>query len=141
MNEQFLMPYKEISLNEVSPLTLACVGDAIHTLYIRQYLLQTAKIETPKKLHNFGTKFCSAKGQSEALDFLLPTLNLEEKEIVRRTRNQKNHNPPKNSDIEQYKKATCLEALIGYLWASNQVKRLWELLDLFMDFKFDKTDK
>ncbi|MDD4815978.1 MAG: ribonuclease III domain-containing protein [Clostridia bacterium] len=140
MNKNFLMPFKKINLTETSPLTLAYIGDAIHTLFIRQYLLQTTMIETAKKLHNTSTKFCSAKGQSEALDFLTPILDKEESEIVRRTRNQKNHNPPKSSDIEQYKKATCFEALVGYLWANDEENRLKDLLDLFMEFKLNNQD-
>ena len=121
--------------NENSPLILAYLGDAVHTLFVRKYFLQTKKIETPKNLHNICCKFCSAKGQSEALDFLTQFFNEQETDIVRRARNSKNHNAPKNSNIEEYKKATSFEALLGYLFVNSKEKRLNELLLNYMEHK------
>lgn len=131
MNKDDLL--KNNSQTENSPLILAYLGDAVHTLFIRKYFLK--KIETPKNLHNNCSKFCSAKGQSEALDFLVQYLNDDEKDIIRRARNAKNHNAPKNSNIEEYKKATSFEALLGFLLVNSKEERLNKLLNLYMEHR------
>ena len=119
-------------INEISPLMLAFIGDSIHTAYVRTYIL-SKNVQTPKKIHNLSTSFCRAKSQAEALDFLTNKLSEEELDLVRRTRNTKNHNAPKNSNLEEYSKATCFEALIGFWYLTNQTEKMKNLLDEFME--------
>ena len=57
-------------------------------------------------------------------------LSEEEKEIVRRTRNTKNHHLPKNANVQDYMYATAFEGLIGYLYLTKQNERLQKLLEL-----------
>ena len=116
----------------MQPLSLAFVGDAVHTLYVRRYILKE-KASTPKNLHKLSSNFCCASAQAKALDLITEDLLVEEKELIRRTRNTKNHNAPKNSDEAEYKKATCFEALVGYLFLSGEIERLEMLLDKIFD--------
>ena len=117
------------NINLISPLSLAFIGDAIHTLWVRQTVLLN-NVETPKKLHNLASKYCCAKNQANCLDKVYSVLDEKEKDFIRRTRNCKNHNAPKNSNVEEYKKSTCFEALLGYLFVSGDLKRLIFLLDM-----------
>ena len=65
------------------------------------------------------------------LDKLEPLLTAKEQEIVRRTRNAKNHHTAKNSNLVDYKKATCFEALVGYLYLNGETQRLQQFLKIF----------
>lgn len=112
-----------MKINEISPLSLAFIGDAVHTLFVREYFLKNSNSTTPKIQHSQATSYCRAKAQSAALDKIYPLLTTDEQDLIRRTRNQKNHNAPKNSNIEEYKKATCFEAIVGY-WHLTDKDRL-----------------
>ena len=61
-------------------------------------------------------------------------LNEEEQEVVRRTRNTKNHHLPKNSNVQEYMYATAFEGLIGYLHLTKNEDRLEELLNLSLKY-------
>ena len=60
----------------------------------------------------------------------------EEKDIVRRGRNTQNHHLPKNSNVQEYMYATAFEALIGYLYLTEQHSRLKEILDKIWFYVF-----
>lgn len=121
-------------MNDKYPLMLAFVGDAVHTLFVRSYFMANSA-GTPETQHNLSSNFCRAKSQSEALDFLSEFLTEQEKDLAKRTRNIKNHSASKNTSPEDYKKATAFEAVIGYLYLTNQTNRLQELLLKFMEKK------
>ena len=112
-----------------SSLVFAFVGDALFTLFVRSYL---AEISTAKAgvLHTETTKFVRAKYQKELLDVLEEKLDDEERQIVLNARNQKTNNVAKNSNLEEYKKSTSFEALLGYLYLTHQNERLFEILEI-----------
>ena len=114
---------------DLSPLALAFMGDAIHTAYIRKEVLKGQK-QPLNFYNNMAKKFCNAAAQADALDNLQAILTDEEKDIVRKTRNTKNKHSAKNFDEETYKKATCFEALIGFLYLIEKHERLEEILNL-----------
>ena len=93
-------------------ISLAWMGDAIMTMYVRKQV-------------------CSAKGQSVILDTLIQEdfFNADEKEILRRGRNASPHTKAKNATSEQYMKATALEACLGYLYLYDHAERLNVLMD------------
>jgi len=118
-----------MDLNCINIITLAYLGDAIYEVYIRKYLIDKglSKVEL---LQKEATKYVSAKGQCKILTYLLDNNILTEQEIdiVKRGRNYKRNNHPKNTDIITYKMSTGLEALIGYLYLDNNIKRIEEIL-------------
>ena len=85
----------EERINEMNPLTWAYIGDAVFELYIRENLVNITRLK-PHKLHLESIKFVKASAQAEALKQIEETLTEEEKDIVRRARNTKNHHLPKN---------------------------------------------
>lgn len=106
---------------------MAFVGDGVHTLFVRQSVLSSHDY-TINQYNKYCSKYCSAKWQAKVLDRLMVTLNQQEQDIVRRARNYKTNHVAKNASIEEYKKATSFEALIGYLYLENNQERLQEIL-------------
>ena len=123
----------EIEVNQISPLVWAYIGDSVYEQYIRNYLVTNTKYK-PHKLHVESTKFVKAASQSKILQCLENDLKEEEKEVVRRTRNTKNHHLPKNSNVQEYMYATAFEGLIGYLHLTKNKDRLEEILDLSLKY-------
>lgn len=111
----------------MNSLALAYLGDAVYEVYIRKYLLSKGICKV-NDLQKEAVKYVSARGQCYYLDKLLDSNFLKEEEIsvVKRGRNHKSHGN-KNTDIITYKKATGLEALIGFL-EINDKKRLEEIM-------------
>lgn len=121
-------------LTLISPLTWAYIGDAVYELYIRDYLIRTTNLK-PHRLHIETIKYVKAGAQANILYKLEQYLTEEEKEIVKRGRNTETHSAPKNADMKDYMYATAFEALIGYLYVTEQKERLEEILKLCIDIK------
>lgn len=116
-------------IDNLSPLVLAFIGDSVHTLFVREFVVKGG-ISNLNCYHQKAKKFCNAKHQKEVLEKLLPMLTQEESEIVRRARNAKSKHKAKNFNEEEYKKATAFEALIGFLYLTKQEERLEEILKI-----------
>lgn len=113
----------------MNPIILAYVGDAVFELLIRQYLISLPN-QKSHHIHREATKFVSAKGQKKILDRWQSHLTEEEADIVRRGRNAKSGTPPKNADLADYRLATALESLVGYLYYEGRIARLNELIGI-----------
>lgn len=129
MEELIELNRPEEEINMLSPLTWAYVGDCVYELYIRTRLVNTTNLK-PHKLHIETIKYVKAKSQAELLEKIQDKLTKEEKDIVRRGRNAENHHLPKNSNVQEYMRATAFEALIGYLYLTKKNGRLKEILEL-----------
>ena len=107
---------------------LALLGDAVFSLYIREELLKSG-INNPNLLQQKSIDYVSAKSQTKILDFLINEHILTEEEItiIKRGRNNKKSNHPKNTDIITYKLSTGFEALLGNLYLTDK-RRLDEIL-------------
>ena len=127
----------EEEVNLLSPLTWAYIGDCVYELYIRTKLVNETNLK-PHNLHIEATKYVKAKSQAEHLEKIMDKLTEEEKDIVRRRRNTKNHHLPKNSTVGEYSHATAFEALIGYLFLTKKYSRLKEILGFDIDLEAKK---
>lgn len=109
---------------------LALLGDAVLSLYIREQLLKKG-INNTNKLQELSIAYVSAKGEVKILKKLIENniLTEEEIDIIKRGRNNKKENHPKNTDILTYKLSTGFEALLGELYLNNK-ERLKEILNL-----------
>jgi ribonuclease-3 family protein len=112
---------------QLPPLTLAYVGDAVYELYVRQHLLVSGKIRV-KGLHEAAVSYVRAGAQAAVLREFLPILTEPEHEVVRRGRNAKGQNP-RRADPAEYALATAFEALVGYLHLAGEHQRLGALLE------------
>lgn len=112
----------------MSPLQLAYIGDAVYELLVRSYLIENHDMNV-NDLHRKAILFVKAEAQAEAFRFVENDLTEEELRFVKRGRNAKSVTVPKNAKLTDYKYATGLEALFGYLFMSNQTQRIEELFE------------
>jgi len=121
-----------------SPLTLAYIGDSIYALVAKSVIVEKANCPA-KDLHNQTVKYVSAVAQAKIVRFLTGAGILSEYEegVLRRGRNAKSSSVAKNASVNDYRLATGLEALVGYLYLSEQDDRMLEILKA----GFDELDR
>ncbi|MFC5401623.1 Mini-ribonuclease 3 [Cohnella soli] len=129
----------DVPVNLLSPVVLAYVGDAVFEIYIRQRLVAGAS-RKPHELHRTATGFVSAAAQAKLLQRWGPILSEEEADIVRRGRNAKSGQPPRNADPGDYRHATALECLVGYLYYTGAGERLEQLIGMAFETDEKQND-
>ena len=118
-----LFGLKEVDMKAYSPLTLAYIGDAAYELVIRTMVVEKGNRQA-SQLHRLTTSYVKAQAQAAMIEALEPELTEEELAIYKRGRNAKSYTSAKNASILDYRKATGLEALIGYLYLSGREERV-----------------
>lgn len=113
---------------QLNPLVLAFVGDAIYEVFIRSYLVDNNRDMSVHKLHVKAISYVKARAQSNIIKELESILTEEEFTIFKRGRNSKSGTVPKNADLQEYRAATGFEALLGFLYLTEQNERLNEIL-------------
>lgn len=121
-------------VNELTTPALAYLGDAVIELYVRQKLVQ-AGYSTSAALNQKSLDYVRAGAQAEAMQKILPLLSGEEQAAFRRGRNMGHGNVPKGATVAQYRAATGMEVLAGYLHVKGEMERLYELLDAAYEFE------
>ena len=106
-------------------LELAYMGDTIYDFYVRRRLVRRGG--RVQAMHREAIRQVCAHAQSEALGRIEGELTEEEAAVVRRARNTR-QNPPKNAKPGEYQRSTALEALIGYLYLTDQQARMDDLI-------------
>ncbi len=125
-------PQKEVDfplplLPQLSPTSLAYLGDAVYELYIRCYYLWP-----PRKIsqyHNLVVGKVRAEYQAQQLAAIYPLLNDKEKEWVKRGSNAANR-PPRRLPLQVYQAASGFETLLGYLYLCDQNRLCYILSQL-----------
>ena len=112
MKQEFSCEDKDI--RTYSPLTLAFVGDCVFDLIIRTVIVERAN-RSPHDLHKMKSAIVKAKTQAELGEIIQDLLSDEEQAVYKRGRNAKSGSTAKNASVGDYRKATALEALFGYL--------------------------
>lgn len=119
----------EIKLKEVSTAALAYLGDSVMELCVRKMLVERG-FSSSKRLNAKALEYVTAKAQAQAASKILPLLNEEEDAIYHRGRNISHANVPKSASLSEYRMATGLEALFGYLHLSGNTERINELFKI-----------
>lgn len=122
----------EHDIHTYSPLTLAYIGDCIFDLVIRSVIVLRGN-RAVNSLHRAATRIVRAETQSAMIETLLADLTEEELAVYKRGRNAKSHSAAKNASLQDYRKATGYEALIGYLYLTGQLERAVELIKSGLD--------
>lgn len=123
---------KNLSIDDarqLNPLVMAFVGDAVFELVVRTYLVSSNTELSAHKLHVKAISYVKAHAQSEFIKKIEKDLTEEELAIYKRGRNAKSATVPKNADVQEYRTATGFEALVGYLYLTNQEDRLLQIFD------------
>jgi ribonuclease-3 family protein len=123
---------------QLNPLVLAFVGDAIYEIFVRTYLVDKNRDMSVHKLHVNCISYVKAHAQSEFVKALQEKLTEEELAVFKRGRNSKSGTIPKNADLQEYRAATGFEALIGYLYITEQTERLNYFLQNVVELKQHK---
>lgn len=119
---------KAVDVQTTSPLILAYIGDCLYDLAVREYVVSNFP-GVVNAVNQKKTTFVCAHAQSEIMGYLIGqgVLTDEEMSVYRRGRNQKSATHSKNSSIQEYRRATGFEALIGYLYLTEQYERMIDL--------------
>lgn len=116
-----------VDIRAYSPLTLAFVGDCVYDLIVRTVIVERANA-APNTLHNRKSRVVKAASQAACAAALLAELTDEELAVYKRGRNAHSYTTAKNASIADYRKATGLEALYGFLYLTDRMDRLFYLV-------------
>lgn len=122
-----IQPLSEKEARELSPQSLAFVGDAVYTLYVRTYVAKHCSAKS-NALHQITALRVKATAQSQTIEKIFDLLSEEEKYIYKRGRNTKTASTAKNATVIEYRKATGFETLLGYLYLIGDSDRLLTIL-------------
>ena len=110
--------------------TLAYLGDAVYEVIIREKIVRERPGDSGRA-HHTAVRYVSSEGQARAAKAMIASgfLTEEEERLYKRARNHRAMSRPQNADPRNYKIATGLEALIGYLYLTDQRDRLREIAE------------
>ena len=118
---------KHVEAGEYSPLALAYIGDAVYELAIRTLVMNRGNMQV-NKMHKKSASLVKAQTQAELIKILEPELTPLEHAAYKRGRNAKSVTMAKHATMKDYRMATGFEALMGYLYLTEQFDRMAELL-------------
>lgn len=122
-----LFDVKDALPKSYSPLVLAYIGDAIYDLIIRTYIVRQGNMPV-NKINRKVRNFVKASGQKDLYFKIEQALTEEEISIFKRGRNAKSQTKAKNASVSDYRIATGVEALFGYLYLQKDLNRILELV-------------
>lgn len=117
----------ELKAEEVSPLMLAYIGDAVYEVMARTIVISNGN-RPVEKLHKENIQFVNAATQAKLIEAIMGELTDYEEGVYRRGKNAKSNTSAKNASLKDYHKATGFEALIGFLYLKGQNDRAVELI-------------
>ena len=112
-----------VKANNLNPIVLAFVGDAVYSLFVREKLTFLSDSKAGE-LNKLATKEVMASAQAEFIKQILPILNEEELAVFKRARNAKKGTKAKHASVVDYNNATGFEAVLGYLYIIGETERL-----------------
>ncbi len=120
---------KGVDIRTYSPLTLAYIGDAVYDLIFRTVVVERGNT-SPNKLHQRTVQYVKAPAQALLAEAILDELTEDELAVYKRGKNAKPYTMAKNATMAEYKKATGLEAIVGFLYLTDQMERALQLIQI-----------
>lgn len=124
--------------NLYSNAALAYLGDCAIELCVREYLVKEKGLSSSAKLNKEALLFVKASRQAEAMKNILPILTEEETDVFHRGRNMGHSNVPRSATVAEYRSATGMEALFGWLYLNKREERIKELFRIA--YKLDESN-
>lgn len=118
----------ENALNTYSTAALAYLGDGVIEICVRERLVKKG-FSSSASLNKHALGYVRATAQADAVKKILPLLTEEENAVFHRGRNVGHTNTPKSATVAEYRAATGMEALFGYLHLAEKKERIAELFD------------
>lgn len=122
---------------QYSPLALAYIGDSALDLLVKTYYVKNSNKQT-YKYHKDVCNIVKAVNQAQFIDSIMDELSEDEMDIYKRGRNATTHSKAKNATMGEYRKATGLEALFGYLYLKGDMGKLNSFVDRMIDMYENK---
>ena len=122
----------EREANTYSPLSLAFLGDSVYDTLVREHLLKNGNVPVAK-LHSEKIKLVCAEFQSKVYDWIMDSLTEHEVAVLKRGRNATGNTVPKHAEAIEYRRATAIESLFGYLYITGQTDRIMELFAIIIN--------
>lgn len=116
----------ELEARNLNPLSLAYIGDAVYELFIRTMIFRNLP---PNQLNREAKKYVAAYAQADFAEKIMYILSEDEIYFLKRGRNKKQNTMAKNQSVGDYKIATGVETLFGYLYITGKHERMVELLE------------
>lgn len=129
-----------MELSDITTPALAYLGDSVLEVCVRTYLVTERGLSTSAHLNRASLDFVRASAQSEAVGRMEPHFTEEEAAVYRRGRNMGHGNVPKSASVAEYRRATGMEVLFGYLHLTGQTERLDHLFRLGYGLNPDATE-
>lgn len=126
-------------LNTYSSASLAYLGDCIIELCVREYLVKERGFSSSAKLNKEALAFVKASRQAEAMKQIQGVLTEEENDVFHRGRNMGHSGTPKSATMAEYRSATGMEALFGWLHLAGRAERINELFRIA--YRLDETNQ
>lgn len=140
IKKEYDIPAKIVALRDVSmdksavndayqysPLSLAYIGDSVLDLMVKSYFVMNVNKQT-YKYHKDVCNIVKAGNQARFIESIIDELSADELDIYKRGRNATTHSKAKNATMGEYRRATGLEALFGYLYLKGDIDRLEALV-------------
>ena len=115
-----------MNIKEISTEALAYLGDSVLEIRVREKLVRDG-ISGSGSLNRASLSYVKASEQAAATHRIIPHLTAEEALIYKRGRNMSGGNVPKSATMAQYRAATGMEVLFGYLHLAERYERIDEL--------------
>jgi len=109
-----------------SPLVLAYLGDSYFETLAREYVISDGDCIV-SKLNVSIKAIITAVSQSKLVGIIMPILNETETWFYKTGRNARNTHHSRSAEAVEYRRATGLECLFGYLYLSGNHERAREL--------------
>ena len=113
-----------MELSDITTPALAYLGDSVLEVCVRTYLVTERGLSTSAHLNRASLDFVRASAQSEAMGRMEPLLTEQEAGYYRRGRTMGHGNVPKSASVAEYRRATGMEVLFGYLSVTGQTLRM-----------------
>lgn len=120
---------KSIDFNKCNALVLAYMGDAVIEVFVRRRIIGDGGHKI-SDLNVMAKQYVTAVSQSAAVERVLPHLTEKEEQIFKYGRNAKGVHVPKSASAIDYRRATGLECLFGYLYLLGDIERAEQLFSL-----------
>ena len=111
------------------PMSLAFVGDAVQSLFMRTAVAVADGGKTGAQ-HREVTRTVNAVSQAAASARISSAFTLREADVFRRARNCPIQTSAKPAERGEYRRASGLEAVFGYLFLTGQTERLARFLEM-----------
>ena len=112
-----------MDIKSVSTEALAYLGDSVLEIRVREKLVRSG-ISGSGELNRSSLSYVKAGEQAAAMQRIIPLLTEEESLIYKRGRNMSGGNVPKSATMSEYRTATGMEALFGYLYLLGRSDRI-----------------